>query len=132
VDSFVEHVLELLGSLGPVRARAMMGGFTIFCGELPIGLVADDRLYLKVDAGTLGEFEGAGGEAFTYEQRGKLVRMSYWSPPDDALDAPESMTPWARLALAAAGRARRASPAGPRRRAGRTAGRQRRARPTRR
>jgi DNA transformation protein len=107
LSSFVEHVLELLAPLGPVRARAMMGGYTISCDELPVGLVADDRLYLKIDAATQSTFEAAGGEAFTYEMRGKLVRMSYWSPPDEALDTPESMLPWARIALEAAGRARR-------------------------
>jgi DNA transformation protein len=125
VSSFVDHVLELLGPLGPIRARAMMGGHTISCGALPVALVADDRLYLKVDAVTRSSFEEAGGEAFTYELRGKLVRMSYWSPPDDALDGPETMLPWARLALEAAGRARRAPRRAPRRSSGSTPARRR-------
>ncbi|HVI73803.1 MAG TPA: TfoX/Sxy family protein [Anaeromyxobacteraceae bacterium] len=107
ISSFVEHALELLGSVGPVRARAMMGGYIISCGRLPFALIADDRLYLKVDAVTQPSFEAVGGEAFTYEARGKVVRMSYWSPPDGALDGPEMMSPWARLALEAAARARR-------------------------
>ena len=109
-DSFVDHVLELLGPLGPVRARAMMGGHMVFCGALPVALVADERLFLKTDGTTQPTFEAAGGEPFSYELRGKEVRMSYWSPPEGALDDPESMLPWARLALESAARARRARP----------------------
>jgi DNA transformation protein len=106
-SSFVEHVLDLLSPLGPVRSRAMMGGTTVFAGDLSVGIVVSDRLYLKVDAETREAFAGAGGEAFAYERDGKLVAMSYWTPPDDALEGPDAMRPWAELALAAAARARR-------------------------
>ena len=41
----------------------MMGGYTIFCGELPVALIADDRLYLKGDPQTREAFAQAGGEA---------------------------------------------------------------------
>jgi DNA transformation protein len=105
-SSFVAHALELLAPLGDVRARAMMGGHVLYCGALPMALIADDRLYLKVDGRTKGAFAEAGGEPFTYEQRGRRVEMSYWSPPDSALDDAESMQPWAELAVAAAARAR--------------------------
>jgi len=104
--SFLSHVLELLAPVGPVRARAMMGGHLIHCGALPVALVADDRLYLKVDEETKGAFAEAGGEPFTYPRRGRRIEMSYWSPPDGALDDPESMQPWAELAVAAAARAK--------------------------
>ncbi len=114
---YVDHVLDLLAGVGPVRARPMMGGHVVFCGVLPIALVADDRLYLKTDPTTRPTFEAAGCEAFTYESRARVVQMSYWTPPDSALDDPESMLPWARLALEAATRSRRTR--APRRRSGR-------------
>jgi DNA transformation protein len=72
-----------------------------------VALVYDDRLYLKTDEETRETFLAAGGEPFTYELRGKLVEMSYCTPPDTALDSPEVMQPWAELALAAAMRKRR-------------------------
>ena len=106
-SSFVDHVLELLAPVGPARARAMMGGHMLYCRALPVALIADDRLYLKVDGETKRAFAEAGGEPFTYTQRGRQIEMSYWSPPDGALDDPESMQPWAELALAAAARARK-------------------------
>jgi DNA transformation protein and related proteins len=106
-SSFVTHVLDLLESVGPVRARAMMGGHMIFCEDLPIALIADETLYLKADETTRPEFERAGGAAFTYQRGERVTAMSFWTPPEDTLDDPESMRPWARLALEAAARSRR-------------------------
>lgn len=105
--TFVTHVLDLLEPLGPVRARAMMGGHTVFLDDLSIGLIAGEQLFLKVDAQTREAFDKAGGCAFTYERDGKAVEMSYWSPPDDALDDPETMRRWATLAVEAAARCKR-------------------------
>lgn len=106
-SSYVDHALELLAGLGPVRARAMMGGHIVHCGRVAIALVYDDRLYLKTDEETRDTFIAAGGEPFTYELRGKVVEMSYCTPPDEALDSAEAMQPWADRALAAAIRKRR-------------------------
>ncbi len=108
-SSYVDYALEILAGLGPVRARAMMGGHIVHCGGVAIALVYDDRLSLKTDEETREAFRAAGGEPFTYELRGKVVEMSYCTPPDAALDAPEAMRPWAELALAAALRKRRTS-----------------------
>lgn len=110
-SSYVSYALELLSGLGPVRARAMMGGHMVFCGGAAVALVYDDRLYLKTDERTREAFRAGGGEPFTYELRGKTVEMSYCTPPDAALDGPEAMEPWARLALEAALRKRQAEAA---------------------
>jgi DNA transformation protein and related proteins len=42
--------------------------------------------------------------------QGKRVTMSYWTAPPAAMESPAEMQPWARLALAAALRARAAKP----------------------
>ncbi|HET9599721.1 MAG TPA: TfoX/Sxy family protein [Anaeromyxobacteraceae bacterium] len=118
LPSLVAHVLELLEPLGPARARAMMGGWMFHLRGLPVALIADERLYLKVDALTREAFAEAGGEPFTYARGRRRIEFSYWSPPDGALDGAEAMGPWAEKALAAAWRSRRSSRArsGPRRR----------------
>ncbi len=112
MSSFVDHVIELLEPLGPVRAQAMMGGHIVRCGALSVGLVSDERLYLKVDGETRDAFASAGGEPFAYARRGKRIEMSYWAPPDGALDSSEEMLPWARLALQAATRSTATKPRG--------------------
>ncbi len=112
VDSFVEHTLELLEPLGPVRARAMFGGWGLSYNGLSFGLIADGQLYLKVDEATRTAFEAAGGEPFTYERgNGKpAIAMSYWTPPTDASDDAHALLPWARRAVEAAQRAQTKKP----------------------
>lgn len=109
-NEFVEHVLELLAPFGGVSARRMFGGFGIYRDALMFALVADDVLYLKADGENRGEFEDAGTEPFSYVARRKQVILSYWRAPDEALENPAAMLPWARTALAAALRAKAGSP----------------------
>lgn len=105
---FVEHCSELLAPLGPVRVRRMFGGWGLYVDDLFVALIILDRLYLKVDAGTRERFASAGCEPFVYDGAGKQVTVSYWTVPDEAMDSPALMQPWARLALQAALAARAA------------------------
>jgi DNA transformation protein and related proteins len=110
-DEFTQHCLELLAPMGAPRAKRMFGGSGLYVDDLFIALIASERLYLKVDAPTRPHFEAAGCEPFAYEASGKRMSMSYFSAPDDAMESPALMQPWARLALEAALRARAAKPA---------------------
>jgi DNA transformation protein len=65
-------------------------------------------LYLKADEHTRPRFEAEGGEPFVYLKRGRPMRLGFWRAPDEAMDAPHRMLPWARLALEGALRARAA------------------------
>jgi DNA transformation protein and related proteins len=109
-NEYVTHCLELLGPLGAARSRRMFGGHGLYVDDLFIGLVAFERLYLKVDALTRANFEAAGCQPFVYDGAGKSVTMSYFSAPEEAMESPPLMQPWARLALAAALRARALKP----------------------
>ena len=102
---FVSYVLELMQSIGPVRARAMFGGHGIFLEELMFGLVADSAFFLKVDKENEGHFKDRGLEAFTYMKKGKEYKMSYYQAPEEVLDDVEEMNYWANLAYSAALRA---------------------------
>ena len=110
-DEFTRHCLELLAPLGVPRSRRMFGGQGLYVDELFIALIFAERLYLKTDATTRGRFEAAGCEPFTYEAKGERMSIGYFSAPDDAIESPAVMQPWARLALEAALRARAAKPA---------------------
>lgn len=108
--AFADKVAALLLPLGPVRARAMFGGFGIYHEELMFALIAGDRLFLKVDAETKARFEEAGCAPFVYAGKTRPVEMSYWSAPEPALSDAEQLLPWAELGLAAARRARARKP----------------------
>jgi len=121
LPELVAHALELLAPHGRVRAKAMFGGHGLYVDELFVALVAFDRLYLKVDDATRADFERAGCAKFVYTSGGRRVTIGYFSAPDDAMDSPATMHPWARHAIAAALRARAARPAAAPRKASATA-----------
>ena len=107
-QAFAAYCVELLEPLGNVRVKRMFGGHGLYVDELFIGIVADDQLYLKADAVTRPEFEAAGCRPFVYSKTTQAVALGYWSAPEEATESPALMLPWARLAQAAALRARAA------------------------
>jgi DNA transformation protein and related proteins len=109
-SDLVAHCLELLAPLGAVRARRMFGGHGLYKDDLFFALIANEGLYLKVDAETQPAFAAAGCAPFVYSGKGKPISLSYWTVPADAMESPALMQPWARQALTAALRARAAKP----------------------
>lgn len=101
-DPFIEHVRELLSGLGPVAARRMFGGWGLSVDGMNIGIVAWDTLFLKTNAETEPQWLAAGARPFVYEAKGKAMSLHYHTPPEDAMESPALMLPWARLALQAA------------------------------
>ena len=108
-DPFVRHACELLSCVGPCVAKRMFGGHGLSVDGMNIGLIVRDTLYLKANAETEPQWLAAGGQAFEYEAKGKTMRVHYFTPPDEALESPAWMVPWARLALVAAVAARKPS-----------------------
>jgi DNA transformation protein len=104
-DDFVDYVLELFGPFGTVGARRMFGGHGVYLDGLMFALVMQDTLYLKADEMNRIEFEQAGCEIFGYARKGKRATLNFFRAPEDAMESPEMMLPWARTAYAAALRA---------------------------
>lgn len=102
---FRDFVLDQLADLGRVTARSMFGGVGLYCDDLFFGIVARDRLYLKVDAGNRAEYERAGMGPFKpYPDRPGT--MQYYEVPVHVLEAAPELVSWARRSVAAAERAR--------------------------
>ena len=106
MPDYIQHCLELLAPLGPTRARRMFGGFGLYADDVFVAIVQDEQLYLKADDTTRAKFEAAGCKPFVYDAAGKSVSLGYWTAPDEAVESPALMVPWARLAFEAALRAR--------------------------
>ncbi len=84
----------------------MFGGHGIFRDGLMIAIAADDALWMKTDAESRAAFDIAGSRPFSFAKSdGSVTVLSYWSLPDEALDDPDSMRHWVRLAESAARRA---------------------------
>jgi DNA transformation protein len=112
-DPVVQRALGLLGLvLGPVRARAMFGGYGLYLDDAMFALIARGQVYYRVDEQTRELWAEEGGEPFVYTGKGRPVEMPYWTAPPHAEEAPDTLAPWAERAVAAARRAKAAKRAG--------------------
>jgi DNA transformation protein and related proteins len=109
-SEFAAYCAELLSSLGPTRVKRMFGGHGFYVDDVFIAIATSEQLYLKADATSRPRYEAAGCEPFVYDAAGKRVALGYWTAPDDAMESPALMQPWARLAMESALRARNAKP----------------------
>jgi DNA transformation protein len=107
MSEFVEYLKEAFREFGPITARRMFGGHGIYYDGVMIGLVAGDSLYLKADKESAVKFTEHGLAQFQYPKGDKMVGMSYYLAPEEALEDPSDMREWAQLAYAAALRARK-------------------------
>lgn len=109
-SEYLDWLIEQLASLGGIRAKAMFGGFGLYCDELFFAIVADDVLFVKVDDTSRLAFEAEGLQPFTYPMKdGTVSTMSYYPLPDYALETPHELCDWARKGIAAALRAKKGS-----------------------
>lgn len=105
-DPLAAHCKELLSALGAVQARRMFGGQGLYVDGIFIAMISGDVLYLKADETARPAFQGAGCQPFGFTTpAGHRAVLGYWSAPDEAMESPALMLPWARLALASALRA---------------------------
>jgi DNA transformation protein len=99
--AFKSFVLDQLGEIDDVMHRSMFGGVGLYCRGVFFGILARDRLYLKVDASNRGDYERANMKPFKpYPDRSGTMR--YYEVPLEVLESPTDLGLWARKAIAAA------------------------------
>ena len=110
---FATYACDLLGGVGPCVAKRMFGGWGISADGLTVAILADlgtgEKLWLKANDDTAAQFRAARCAQFTYPMKNAktpggiaLKSMNYFAAPEEAMDSPAFMLPWARLALEAA------------------------------
>ena len=111
---FANYCCDLLASAGRCIPKRMFGGHALSTEGLTIAILADlgdsEKLWLKGDDSTRSRYEAAGCKIFTYPMKGVARSMNYFSTPEDAMDSPDAMRPWAALVLDCALRARAGKP----------------------
>ena len=112
MTEFIRYCVELLEALGPVRVIRMFGAHGVYVDGIFLAVIgSDEQLYLKVDEQSRPRFEAASCEPFRFvEKSGEVMVMSYYKPPEEAMESPALMLPWARLAMEAGLRKRNAKP----------------------
>lgn len=100
-DSSRAFILEQLAGVGDLVPRAMFGGLGLYADGVFFGLVARDRLYLKVDDSNRARFEAAGSAPFK-PYAGRPMTMNYWDVPPDVLEDSDELLAWAKASVAIA------------------------------
>ena len=95
---------DLFQPFGRVQVKRMFGGHGVFADGLMFALYGRGRIFLKADEETAERFADEGCEEFVYARGAKTVSLGYWTLPDRALDDPDELIAWSRLAHAAARR----------------------------
>lgn len=104
-----DSLRDLFQSMEALSFRAMFGGKAIYCNGVIFAVVLDGNLMLKGDEQCASAYEAAGSKRWTYNHSnsGKQVSMPYWTAPEEAIDDPDSMRPWAKMAYDAGLRAKK-------------------------
>ena len=89
----------------------MFGGQGLYIDEMFVAIIASEQLYLKVNDDTRPAFEAVGCTPFRYRKGEDWHAMGYFTAPEEAMESPALMLPWARRAVAAALAARVKTPA---------------------
>src|ERR1700722_14312828 len=76
-NSFKEFVLDQLGALPELRARAMFGAHGLYSSDNFFGILDEGRLFFKTDAASVAAYTSRSMRPFTYESKGKVMTMAY-------------------------------------------------------
>ena len=98
--SYRSFVVEQLGQFSSITAKSMFGGVGLYADEHFFALIADDRLYFKVDDSNRPDFETAEMEPF--RPYGDERAMQYYEVPIDVLEDVDALQQWAEKAVAVA------------------------------
>ncbi len=103
---FKDRVVSHLNQVAPVTARAMFGGYGLYCEGIMFALIVYKTLYLKVDALNRDRFTEAGMGPFEYDRKGKVMTMSYYQLPAPVYDDLGLLHDWIEASIAAARRSK--------------------------
>ena len=108
-NAYIDFLTEQFSPLGQISARAMFGGYCLYCDGFVFGLVANNALYLKADDMNRSEFEARGSQAFRpFEDKPEV--MSYYEAPPEIFEDQDAMRKWVGGAVAAGRRAKAPKP----------------------
>ena len=96
-QSYRAFVLEQLDRVTPVIGKSMFGGVGIYAQGLFFALIAENRLYFKVDDATRPDFEQRGMEPF--RPFGEDSAMGYYEVPADVVEDVNHLETWIKKAI---------------------------------
>jgi len=98
----LEYALDMLREEEGISFKKMFGGFGLFKNKLPVALILNSGIYMKVNKFNRDDYVKAGSEPFSYVRRGKEIYLSNWLLPEEAMDSVELFVEWFNKSYAAA------------------------------
>lgn len=95
--SLKDYMLEQLEPLGRVRARAMFGGFGVYCDDVFFAIIYQGTVYFKTGPATRKGYEKEGMQPFS-PNPGQTLK-NYYQVPAEVLEDPDLLHQWAREAI---------------------------------
>lgn len=94
-SEYLTYVLEKLEPHGPIKARAMFGGYGIYYGDVMFALIADNELYFRVDQESEKAFIEYSSKRFVYDgMKNKAVSLPYFTLPEEILESYTELPRW--------------------------------------
>ncbi|MDD4803837.1 MAG: TfoX/Sxy family protein [Candidatus Pacebacteria bacterium] len=87
--SFHDFVIyDLMNRLSNISSRPMMSGWCIYSNKIPFAAIIGNELFFKIkDDEMKDKMKKLGSLQFKYKKKDKkVVVMSYWSVPEEAID----------------------------------------------
>ncbi|MBK7093001.1 MAG: TfoX/Sxy family protein [bacterium] len=100
-NSYLEYVLERMGTVGAVTARRMFGGVGIYFDITFFALIDNDTLYFKVNNENRKDYESEQMEPFRPFGEDSYS-MKYYSVPERIIEDNQLLREWMLKAVAAA------------------------------
>jgi DNA transformation protein and related proteins len=99
---FLDYMLEQLARVDSLRWRRMFGAVGLYSGDLFFGLIDDDTVYFKADAGTSAPYRARNMRRFMPLADAADSDRGYFQVPAEVLEDAEELLGWARPAIAVA------------------------------
>lgn len=102
-EAYRVFLQDLFAGLGSLEIRPMFGVGGLFCDGTMFAVIADERVFLKTDEMSRGNFLREAAAPFVYRVRnGDEIVTSYYELPACLFDDPDEALLWARRAYAIA------------------------------
>lgn len=91
---FLDYILSHLEQHGPIRARAMFGGYGIYYETVMFACISENILYFRIDNENRSDYEEYDSKPFIYTSGSKTIILPYLELPEEILNNSEILSQW--------------------------------------
>ena len=91
---FLDYILTKLEPHGPIKARAMFGGYGIYYDTAMFACIVETVLYFRVDELNRPDYAPYQAKPFIYSGGPRIITLPYLELPQEILDNPEELPEW--------------------------------------